>query len=554
MVMEIDLQSLTLEQILLESGIVTEDQITQAVQENEINNKGLLYNLVSLGLVSEDVLVQELSGLFDVPEFLPDEFTPSYELVDLIGVSTVFENQVFPIKQEDNSLTVALLDPTHLQVIDTISYETGLKVNPVIATPNFMDSQILNLKSQVELGNIDAKVIEEISLDEEELDFDSTMVDPLSAPIEMQEKEGEDESLDAFFETSADEAEESFSNTSNVSPPKYKEAESDELTTIAVYYATDRLRDVSATSVEDYYLGKRNDSGELNYGRCSVSIPKDHRIGHVERPSWLRLEFSENPKKHISVVKVAEYSNDEFYQDIDLYLTESSTDSALIFVHGYNVSFYDAVLRTAQIGYDLNFNGPTLCYSWPSTATVKGYLTDANNVRWSEPHFKKFLLDLHTLTGVTSINIIAHSMGSRLLAASLEDIADQFESDQVIFAAPDVDADVFKELTSGFHHRVNRITLYASSNDEALKLSRSLQGDYARAGETTSGVKVYPNVDSIDATKVNTGFLGHSYYGENRSIVSDIYHLFRENLSPNDRFGMHEKSNNEGGIYWEFRP
>jgi esterase/lipase superfamily enzyme len=99
----------------------------------------------------------------------------------------------------------------------------------------------------------------------------------------------------------------------------------------------------------------------------------------------------------------------------------------------------------------------------------------------------------------------------------------------------------------------DRITLYASSTDEALKISKILSGGYPRAGDATKGIVVVLGIDSIDASSIDTGLIGHSYYGDNSSILSDMYWLIADGNPPNQRFRLQE-AKVSAGIYWKFKP
>jgi esterase/lipase superfamily enzyme len=231
-----------------------------------------------------------------------------------------------------------------------------------------------------------------------------------------------------------------------------------------------------------------------------------------------------------------------------------SDADVLLFLHGYNVTCHEAVLRTAQIKYDLQFPGKAICYSWPSVGRINGYLTDANNAQWSVPHVAA-LLDRLRAPG-REAHIVAHSMGNRVLLAALRDLPQRKGPrcfGQIMMAAPDVDADVFKELIKGVDANVTRMTLYASSNDEALWWSSKLQGGYTRAGQTRPNVVCADGVDTIDASEVATGLIQHSYYGDNRSVISDMHALLQSNQHPRDRFGMRELTLGTF-TYWAFRP
>ena len=98
----------------------------------------------------------------------------------------------------------------------------------------------------------------------------------------------------------------------------------------------------------------------------------------------------------------------------------------------------------------------------------------------------------------------------------------------------DIDAGVFKQLHEKMRTSAKNVTLYASSNDRALNLSKKING-YPRAGDATNGVIVLDGTDSVDASEVDTDFIGHSYYGDNSSVISDIRRLICRELKPLDR-------------------
>ncbi len=97
--------------------------------------------------------------------------------------------------------------------------------------------------------------------------------------------------------------------------------------------------------------------GKLELGACEVSIPKSHEVGELESPSVLRLEFREDPSRHVVLLGIQPEPADRFFADLRECVGRSKQKSAFVFVHGYNVGFEDAARRTAQIAYDLKFDG-----------------------------------------------------------------------------------------------------------------------------------------------------------------------------------------------------
>jgi esterase/lipase superfamily enzyme len=120
---------------------------------------------------------------------------------------------------------------------------------------------------------------------------------------------------------------------------------------------------------------------------------------------------------------------------------------------------------------------------------------------------------------------------------------------KLFLAAPDIDADTFKDeiapriLTADLP--TTHVTLYASSKDEALLASKKFHG-YPRAGDAGDLQFILAGLEYIDASSVDTGFLGHSYYGDNRSVIADIHYLIDGHLRACKRFSLKEIEVNGG--------
>ncbi len=148
-------------------------------------------------------------------------------------------------------------------------------------------------------------------------------------------------------------------------------------------------------------------------------------------------------------------------------------------------------------------------------------------------------------------------MGNRALVNALFQMAGTWRTqglpliENLFLTAPDIDKDTFAQLATTMATTASRTTLYASSKDKALKISKKKQ-IYPRAGDATD-IVVVAGVDSIDASRLETDFLSHCYYGDHQSVVGDFHQLLEFGAPPGKRFGMN-------GIpkatprYWEFRP
>ena len=92
---------------------------------------------------------------------------------------------------------------------------------------------------------------------------------------------------------------------------------------------------------------------------------------------------------------------------------------ALVFVHGYNISFDNAMRRAGQLAYDLGFDGPVFAFSWPSREKLLSYVGDRESAQLSADALRVFLETVVAETKAKRIHIIAHSMGNVALNEAL---------------------------------------------------------------------------------------------------------------------------------------
>ena len=328
-------------------------------------------------------------------------------------------------------------------------------------------------------------------------------------------------------------------------------------TPVKVFYATDR-RPTGRSEPARFYSGERGADEPLSLGVCEVSVPHDHRMGYLEKPSIWKLQIRQDPEKHVVLLSVKPEARDDFLRDLSATVGASQGKEAFVFIHGYNVKFEDAARRTAQLWFDLKFDGAAILYSWPSKGSVSEYFADEAAVEWTTPHLKKFLEEIVANSQASTVHLIAHSMGNRPLTAALKAIATdarpsprpQFR--QMVLTAPDIDAGVFRQLAQEIQKTAERVTLYASSVDKALAASRKIH-KYRRAGESGAKITVVRGVDTIDVSAVDTGLLGHSYFGEKRSVIADMYYLLKDGKPPAQRSGLKQQKLQDG-VYWAFVP
>jgi esterase/lipase superfamily enzyme len=325
---------------------------------------------------------------------------------------------------------------------------------------------------------------------------------------------------------------------------------------VKVYYAADRAL---TGDPDDPFGTDPAPDGSISYGLCNVIIPRNHKMGELEGPSIWRLEFRPDADKHISIVgrPVIAASHAAFFNQLKQEFGFEQSKPALVFVHGFATEFLEAARRTAQLNYDLGLGTVPILYSWATKGTISpfAYNHDVRNADLTAMRLQRFLIDLSQRAGVQSIFVIAHSMGNRVLSRALADMgAAQIKShlQQVALLAPDIDANLFRQLSVRMRSSVGKIALYASSRDAALMASE-LWSSYPRAGQGGEKVVVVPGIDTIDATNVDVDWLGlfHGYYADSRSVIGDLYEFFRGS-PPSRRHGLFQMSR-DGAQYWAFK-
>ena len=205
-------------------------------------------------------------------------------------------------------------------------------------------------------------------------------------------------------------------------------------------------------------------------GRCGVTIPRTHKFGETDPPWWRRVVFGHRP---LAVESVSVLAAEDFWTDVGDRLCGDgvTAEDAVVFLHGYNVSFEQAAVRTAQIAADLNLAGATAFFSWPSFARKRAYLADEASIEASEEAIAAFLVDFAARSGAERVHLIAHSMGNRGLLRAMDRIARGAVAragkpfGQIILAAPDVDRRTFGMFAKAYAALGTGTTLYVSSKD-----------------------------------------------------------------------------------------
>ncbi|MDA1056093.1 MAG: alpha/beta hydrolase [Planctomycetota bacterium] len=321
-----------------------------------------------------------------------------------------------------------------------------------------------------------------------------------------------------------------------------------------VWFGTNR----QPTPQWDGFTGQRHD--RITRGRVEVYVPETHRFGETGSSFWQKLKRFDLRDDTLRVQHVERQERDSFFADIRnvLQFARESGESphALFFLHGFNVSFEEAAIRAAQIGFDLKVPGATAFFSWPSRGNVAAYPADEASIEASERAITDFLIDFTANCGAEKVHVIAHSMGNRGLLRALQRIAANAQTQgavkfgQVFLAAPDVDRDLFLDLARLYPEHAERTTLYASDGDLPVHLSAKLH-DAPRAGYFEP-YTVAPGIDTVAVPDFDLDLLGHTYFAQAEALLHDIYDLMRHGTAPAQRQRI-DPAEHAGTAFWKLR-
>ena len=119
--------------LLLREGLITQDQLNKALQEQRNNGTRVGYNLVKLGYVKETDLTRMLARQHKMPAVDLTKFQVDPRIAKLIPGELAMKHSVLPLKRDGRTLTVAMSDPATMSVLDDIKFITRLDIFPVIA-------------------------------------------------------------------------------------------------------------------------------------------------------------------------------------------------------------------------------------------------------------------------------------------------------------------------------------------------------------------------------------------------------------------------------------
>src|SRR5215469_5470536 len=134
--------SAKLGEILVRENLISPQHLRQALDYQREHGGRLGYNLVKLGLVSDDTITAVLSRQYGIPSVNLDLFGIDESVIRLIPQEVAQKYSVLPLSRVGATLTLAMVDPTNVFAMDDIKFMTGLTVEPVVVSEGALTSAI----------------------------------------------------------------------------------------------------------------------------------------------------------------------------------------------------------------------------------------------------------------------------------------------------------------------------------------------------------------------------------------------------------------------------
>jgi hypothetical protein len=246
----------------------------------------------------------------------------------------------------------------------------------------------------------------------------------------------------------------------------------------------------------------------------------------------------------------------------------------VMYIHGCCTTFQTAIEEGALVAREIA-PGPVIAYSMPMKphARVHGlivpqnYFYDENEVDWSTRHLVA-VLDVLVGDGMPRVNVIAHSLGNRLLLGALEQFRVMHERDgkrlgNIVFAAADVDTERFVDAIPTLQKITDHVSVYRSNEDKAVYGSDYVH-QVRRLGRLEGGAFAgEAGFDSIDATTFvcnDAGLgrwrplqLGHFYWKLSSYVRTDIAAALRGVPARDPSRQSALKPVGANGFAWQFK-
>lgn len=252
------------------------------------------------------------------------------------------------------------------------------------------------------------------------------------------------------------------------------------------FYATNRVPLEEEGPIEGRFGSERQ--GSLHFGAFDTRIEPSLGLGMLMNPSdWFLNE-------EIRLESVRARERDQLVTELRAQVEASARRSVLVVVHGFREAYPSALRKTAFLAHVLDIDTPVLLFDWPGNqgSSLRGYRRARRVAQDSGAELAATLELVVREVRPERIWLMANSMGGQVVVDAFHllyqdaDFSDSpTEIEEVVLTAADVDhAEFNARFREELEALTEKVTVYVSSNDRALLVSRILNRGL-RLGEST---------------------------------------------------------------------
>ena len=335
------------------------------------------------------------------------------------------------------------------------------------------------------------------------------------------------------------------------------------------FFVTNRKKTGDDEVLENRFGNEREI--DLKFGLYDTRVEPSVGLGMFINPSeWFQTE-------EIVIENMEALEQQAFVDQLRELVDASPRRSLLIVIHGFRERFPSALRKTSFVGHILDINTPVMVFDWPGDqgSSLRGYRSARNVAVESGAELAKTLELIVRDVQPDMLWLIANSMGGEVVAHAFShlyqnpEFADAgIEFEDVVLTAPDVSHEEFdnqfkKEITS----LTKNLTVYVSSNDRALVMSRLVNLGDSRRGESTlstdmldEAARIAELVDPdselvtlVDVTPVNRTRNFHNFSLETPEFFDDLFLRLTNEQTPLAR-PLYRLETPDGASYWVLTP
>lgn len=337
------------------------------------------------------------------------------------------------------------------------------------------------------------------------------------------------------------------------------------------------------TGVEVFYTTNRKPQGDhygndvnrvLHFGTATMKLGEP---GDDWEDLVLASTTDPRPKPMpVNLVSSREIGTDEdpaavgqWAREVDRALRGAQTREIVLYVHGAKVGFHHSCAFAAELDHFCGRDLVPVAFDWPTHQEIWSYVDgiDVDHARRSSGRLAETIRVLADGTRAEQIHIVSWSAGARVHSRALAELAGEgmerarrrYRLGVMAFAAGDVPVGEFLERLPAIHGLSERVLVYMSDGDGAVKWSSRLMGGGRRLGmvpeelseEEIAALRAMPRLEAIDTSygKDRRGFdiVGHRYWFQHPWVNSDLVLALRTG-APAEKRGLRPAP--QKGAWW----